>query len=119
MKILFDENIPLMTGESLRGDGHDVKDIRRSSLQGINDAKLWELAQAEKRLLISTDKGFTRLRNSNHYGLLVVLLSRPNRKAIHDRVIMAIKQQHAPSWRGLTVVVRDNVKSIFKRKIHR
>ncbi|MBE3040452.1 MAG: DUF5615 family PIN-like protein [Chloroflexi bacterium] len=55
MKVLVDENIPRRTVNWLIERGHDVKDVRRTPQQGPDDSKLWELAQREKRLLISTD----------------------------------------------------------------
>ena len=41
MRVLFDENIPGITVEALRALGHDVKDIRGTSDQGIADCDLW------------------------------------------------------------------------------
>ncbi|HQU70868.1 MAG: DUF5615 family PIN-like protein [Calditrichaeota bacterium] len=58
MKIFADENIPRMTVETLRELGHDVLDIRGTVREGIPDTQVWEITQSEKRLLISTDKGF-------------------------------------------------------------
>ena len=37
MKVLVDENIPLLTVEELRLKGFDVTDIRGSAEQGITD----------------------------------------------------------------------------------
>jgi predicted nuclease of predicted toxin-antitoxin system len=59
MHILVDENIPVMTVAALRGLGHDVQDIRGTCEQGLPDTGLWALALAGKRMLITTDKGFT------------------------------------------------------------
>lgn len=56
MRILVDENIPRMTVGALRETGHDVEDIRGTSLQGMTDEDLMRLAQREQRLLITTDK---------------------------------------------------------------
>jgi len=47
MRVLIDENIPRMTVDALRALGHDVKDIRGTSEQGVADSDLWELALAE------------------------------------------------------------------------
>jgi predicted nuclease of predicted toxin-antitoxin system len=57
MKILVDENIPRMTVEGLRTQGHDVKDIRGTAQQAVPDSALWQIASLEDRLLITTDKG--------------------------------------------------------------
>ena len=64
MKILVDENIPRITVNRLRELGHDVKDIRGTPDQGLDDLDLWSVAMTEGRLLITTDKGFTENRAS-------------------------------------------------------
>ena len=66
MKILVDENNPLITVNSLLGQGHDVWDIRGSESEGMIDDLLWDAAQQEKRLLITTDKGFFQHRMESH-----------------------------------------------------
>lgn len=58
MKVLVDENIPLMTVETLRAVGHNVQDVRGTIGEGMLDAAMWKLAQQEERLLITTDKYF-------------------------------------------------------------
>ena len=62
MKIFVDENIPSRTVEELRGLGHDVLDICGTSDQWIDDDKLWARMLNERRLLITTDKGFAQHR---------------------------------------------------------
>ena len=57
MKILVDEHIPLMTVRALRLMGHDVRDIRGTTDEGMQDDALWAMAQQEERLLLTTDKG--------------------------------------------------------------
>jgi predicted nuclease of predicted toxin-antitoxin system len=84
MKILVDENIPRMTVNRLRELGHDVRDIRGGTGQGIADAALWDIAVREGRLLITTDKGFTKYRTVTHNGILIVRLRQPNRLKIHQ-----------------------------------
>jgi predicted nuclease of predicted toxin-antitoxin system len=58
MRILVDGNIPLESVRFLRGEGHDVRDIRGTSYQGVSDQEISEIARAEGRLLITTDAGF-------------------------------------------------------------
>jgi predicted nuclease of predicted toxin-antitoxin system len=74
MKILVDENVPLLTAASLRNLGHDVLDVRKTSYQGISDDLLWEIAKNDERLLITTDKGFVEYRLEKHSGILIVRL---------------------------------------------
>ena len=113
MRILVDENIPLMTVVSLRCLGHDVRDVRGSSEQGKPDADLWALAQREERLVISTDKGFAARRDRRHFGAMVVRLRRPNRRRIHERVLYALAAIAEKDWLGRVVTLRDRVMSVW------
>jgi predicted nuclease of predicted toxin-antitoxin system len=92
MKILVDENIPRMTVTALMEQGHDLLDFRGSAQEGSADADIWKVALSENRLLITTDKGFSAHRRENHTGILIVRLRQPNRKRIHDRVLLALSR---------------------------
>ena len=111
MDILVDENIPRMTVAALRELGHNVRDIRGTNVQGLEDRGLWAVAMSEQRLLITTDKGFTEYRGMAHYGILVVRLRQPNRQKIHDRVMLALRQLKSWEWGGALVVMRDRTMS--------
>ena len=113
MDILVDENIPLMTVMQLREMGNNVVDIRNTAEEGLADEALWNKAIDEKRLLITTDKGFAHYRNREHHGILIVLLRRPNRIRINKRVVEAVRQFSADQWPGLLVVMRDNTMSTW------
>jgi uncharacterized protein with PIN domain len=78
------------------------------------DDLLWELAQKESRLLISTDKGFVQHRNESHHGILIVRLRQPNEQKIHKRVMKAMGQFAENEWPGLVVVMRDAVQSVWR-----
>lgn len=68
MKIFVDENIPGITVQELRRQGHDILDIRGTEKEGLPDENVWEMAQRHERLLITTDKGFTRNPTRNTTG---------------------------------------------------
>ena len=114
MKIMVDENIPNLTVRELRAQGHDVKDIRGSDQQGSFDDELWSLAQQERRLFITTDKGFTEHRQEAHAGVVIVRLRQPNEEQIHRRVMAALRQFRTEEWPGLMVVMRDAVQSLHR-----
>ena len=114
MKLLVDENIPRMTVNTLRDMGHDVKDLRQTPEQGISDEVLWDIAQHEKRLVVTTDKGFSHYRNQAHAGILIIRLKKPNRIKIHQRAIAAIKKYSEKQWYGRIVVMKDAVQSTWK-----
>jgi len=116
MRIFVDENIPLITVNELRSKGFDVTDIRGTLEQGISDAELWQRAQNEKRLLITTDKGFSNHREENHHGILIIRLKQPTRLKIHQRVMQAILKYSEEQWPGLMVVMRDSVQSSWRSR---
>jgi predicted nuclease of predicted toxin-antitoxin system len=116
MKIFVDENVPLITVDELRSKGFDVTDIRGTPEQGITDSELWQRAQNEKRLLITTDKGFSNHRKENHHGILIIRLKQPTRLKIHQRVIQAISKYSEEQWPGLMVVMRDSVQSSWRSR---
>lgn len=114
MKIMVDENIPMVTVNYLLSLDHDVRDIRGTNQQGMDDDLLWRLAQTEQRLFITTDKGFLRFRDEKHHGALIIRLQQPNRIKLHERVVRTIKSFPAKKWIGCIIVVRDQAKSVFK-----
>ncbi|MGE3541859.1 MAG: DUF5615 family PIN-like protein [Candidatus Tectimicrobiota bacterium] len=116
MKIAVDENIPLMTVHALRAMGHDVRDIRGTPEEGMEDDTLWDMVQREERLLITTDKGFTHYRAIPHYGVLVIRLRRPNRHRIHQRIMQAMAQFTDQDWPGFLVVMRDVAQSTWRAR---
>ncbi|OQX75529.1 MAG: hypothetical protein B6D61_10235 [Bacteroidetes bacterium 4484_249] len=114
MRIFVDENIPKITVNLLMDMGHDVRDIRGTNMEGMEDEGIWDLIQHEARLLITTDKGFLKYRNNMHKGILIVRLKQPNRHKIHERTIKAITQFTEEEWKMLVVVMRDNIQSISR-----
>jgi predicted nuclease of predicted toxin-antitoxin system len=114
VKILVDENIPLLCVSYLQDLGHDVADIRGTEEEGLSDEAVWNKAQRNERLLITTDKGFARRRYKEHHGILIVLLRRPNRHSITRRIIEAMGLFSSDQWRGLLVVMRDTVMSTWR-----
>ncbi len=114
MNIFVDENIPLITVNELRKQGHDVTDIRGTADQGITDEDIWQIAQTQRRLLVTTDKGFASHRNEVHSGILIIRLKQPTRLKIHARAIQAVRKYSQEEWAGLTVVMRDVVQSYWK-----
>lgn len=116
MKILVDENIPIITVNELRNLGHEVVDLRGTQNKGINDENVWQLAQQAKALFITTDKGFVQNRHEKHNGILIIRLKQPNRLKIHQKITQAINKFKHNEWQGLTVVMRDSFHTIWKAK---
>lgn len=106
-----------MTVRELREAGHNVIDIRGTDKEGLTDEEIWEIAQKQQRLLITTDKGFALKRYESHNGILIVRLKQPNRLRIHRKVMQAINHFRDEEWFGLTVIMQDMFRSVWKAKI--
>ena len=78
------------------------------------DDELWPFAQGERRMLITTDKGFSEHRDEQHCGILIVRLRQPNEQRIHTRIMAAFRQFTEQDWPGLLVVMRDTVQSVHR-----
>ncbi len=61
MKLLADECLYLRTTMFLRKYGHDVLTIQEAGLVGIRDGEVAELANKEKRTLITRDMHFCNI----------------------------------------------------------
>ncbi len=109
MRIVVDENIPRRTVSELRTRGHEVIDVRGSSEEGVDDDALWQKAQRNQALFITTDKGFARFRGQEHWGVLIIRLRQPNVKRIHNRVIQVLEYFNRTDWRNMVVIARDTV----------
>ena len=113
MKVLVDENIPRITVEELKRLGYDVRDVRSTGFEGIPDTELWQIAQEEKRLLITTDKGFSQYRGTRHSGILIIRLRQPNCLKIHQRIMYALNHFSESAWQGLIVTMRDKTMHVY------
>lgn len=113
MKILVDENIPAETVRELRALGHDVRDIRGTPLEGLDDGDLWQLCLHERRMLVTTDRGFDARRRDNHCGILIVALRQPNRDKLHRRIVDELRAAPESEWPRMRVILRDTARSAW------
>lgn len=90
------------------------------AIYGEHPIKGWRIptfgnaAQADGRLLLTTDRGFTEFRPVPHYGILIVRLRQPNRQKIHQAVLRAMERFQEAEWPGMLVVVRDATLSVSR-----
>lgn len=117
MNILVDENIPVSVVEVLREEGHDVRDLRGTDLEGSTDRYLWKLAQHEGRIFITTDNDFKALRRTPHHGLLIVTLRRPNRVVLTRRILDVMHRFEPTDWRNTTVSARDSAAVVWSPEL--
>ena len=86
MLIKVDEDLPNIAAEMLRDYGYEAQSVVEQGMGGWKDPVLWRAVQAEKRFLITADKGFADIRvypPGSHAG---VLLLRPDADGIRPIV---------------------------------
>ena len=118
MKFLLDENFPKSAEKLLIELGHQVIDIRGTELQGIDDFRLFELAQENVAVLLTTDRDFYHtvpLRYPNHHGVIVIALKQPNRNATLAKLRWIVSQDFIETIDSTIYLLRD--RSYRVRKI--
>lgn len=110
MKFLLDENFP-KSAERLLGElGHEVLDIRGTALQGTDDLTLFEIAQRNEAVLLTTDRDFYHtisLLFEDHFGVVVIALKQPNRQAILARLKWIVTSELFDNFHNRVVLLRD------------
>ncbi len=59
MRLKLDENLDVRLAPWLRSVGHDAQSIREENLSGAPDERVFEIAAAEKRSLVTLDLDFS------------------------------------------------------------
>jgi predicted nuclease of predicted toxin-antitoxin system len=102
VRLYFDENFPTSDQELAAKRGIEWFDHRGSEHEGIDDARLFALAQAEEAILVTTDRDFYHtipVLHPEHCGILVIALKQPNRERILKRLEWALESSRNTSSR--------------------
>lgn len=106
-KVKVDEDLPSVIAEMARQAGYSAVTVLDQGIGGVKDHVLWKVVQAERRFLITADKGFGNIRNyppGSHEG---VLLLRPDQEGILPLVDLfrhVLVQQRLENFRGMLAV---------------
>jgi predicted nuclease of predicted toxin-antitoxin system len=110
MRIKLDENLPTSLVEALVQLGHDADSVQQEGLQGSPDPDVWTAAQAAKRFLVTQDLDFSNVREfapGTHYGLLLVRLANPSRRALKTYIESLFRAEDVERWARCFVVATD------------
>ena len=111
MKIKLDENMPARLASRLALLGHQVQTVRDEGMEGQLDATIWEVAQGEGRFLITQDMDFSDVRRfapGSHYGMLLIRLHTPKRRALIRRVEDLFRQEDVSKWARCLIVATES-----------
>lgn len=118
MKFLLDENFPKAAETLLSELEHTVIDIRGTDLQGTDDFELFELAQENKAVLLTTDRDFYHTVPHHypaHSGVIVIALRQPNRKSILAKLTWVLQQDAIDSIENTIILMRDQVYRVYRQ----
>jgi len=89
MKFFLDENFPKASAVVLGELGHELLDLRGTEFEGATDEFIFQLAQKENAIFLTTDRDFFHTiphLYQQHAGVVVIALRQPNRARILDRL---------------------------------
>jgi predicted nuclease of predicted toxin-antitoxin system len=108
VRVKVDEDLPRQVADLLTERGHDAATVVEQSWQGVPDEVLWPRVQAERRWLITADKGFADLRcypPGNHAGVILLRPQEESRRAYLTLARNALDQLKLDDLTGAVVVV--------------
>lgn len=94
MNFFLDENFPRSAADILRKAGNKVFDIRGTDKEGMNDTEIFNMAQKEHAVFLTTDRDFYHTipwMYTFHHGVIIVNLSQPNAAKIIDKLYSGLK----------------------------
>ena len=89
MRFKVDENLPHEACGLLTRAGHDATSVGQQGLGGADDARVYQLCQAERRALITLDVDFANVRAydpKSSVGVVVLRLLRQDRERALEAV---------------------------------
>jgi predicted nuclease of predicted toxin-antitoxin system len=95
----------------LRQIGHEVTDLRGSGREGLGDSQIFDEAQQNESIFLTTDRDFFHTiphLYENHHGVIVIALRQPNREAILQKLSWILGYIKASDFANRTIQLRDN-----------
>lgn len=115
--IKMDEDLPVEVAERLRTAGHDARTVVDESLTGTSDAEIWQLAQRERRCLLTADKGFADAQAfppGTHSGIILMRLPRESRAGYIALAESLLREVDIKTVSGSIVVVTPSAVRIHR-----
>ena len=113
MKFLTDENIATSVYKFLLEEGFDVKDVKVENLQGSSDKEILELANKERRIIITHDKDFANVLNqkSKHKGVILLRFKIQLPKTVISTLTKILKAKITEKFENnVTIISEDQIK---------
>ncbi len=116
MKFFLDENFPKSVSAILQQYSHQVIDIRSTEYEGSDDITIFDLAQKNEAIFLTTDKDFFHTVPNlykDHHGIIVITLRQPNRNSITKKLLFALNTFDLSTFKSKIVLLKDNYFSMI------
>ncbi len=87
----IDENLPAAIAQLLREAGHDAVTVGEQGLRGVTDADLDAVCRAERRAVVTLDRGFGDVRRHPPRGAAGILILRMESQS-SDAALLLMKR---------------------------
>lgn len=110
MKFLADMGISLATVAWLNQQGHDAKHLSEERLHKLSDRKIFDKADREKRIVLTTDLDFGEIAVSTPSTKISVIIFRQENRtpsSINQYLEKVIKSAKAELEKGAIITVQE------------
>lgn len=114
MKFKVDENLPEELSQLFRQAGWDCATVAEQQLGGADDPEVAQVSNAEQRVLVTFDRGFSNIKAyppSTHPGMIVFRLKRQDKRHVLEvaaRLVAALTTREIR--RELWIVQEDRIR---------
>ena len=118
LKILTDECVHTDLVSALKQIGHNVRTLKEAGLVGTDDEAVFKLAQQDRRILLTFDRGFGDVFrfNINHAaGVIIILIEQMTREEIISITLDFLNLVKQSEIAGKLAIVNRNKIRIIKR----
>lgn len=118
MNFFLDENFPRSATEILIKSGHSVFDIRGTGEEGMCDADIFNKAQQEHAVFLTTGRDFYHTipwTHTSHHGVIIIALSQPNAAKIIEKLHYGIKFISGNTIENCCLMLTDRQMHYVKR----
>ncbi|MDZ7767398.1 MAG: DUF5615 family PIN-like protein [Melioribacteraceae bacterium] len=111
MKFFLDENFPKKVARLLNNRNYEIIDIRGTASEGLTDIEIFNLAQENKAVFLTTDKDFFHTIPFNfpeHSGVIVIALDQPNSEKILQKLEWLLNNYELSKLANKTLLLKEN-----------
>jgi len=111
LKFMIDANMPRLVMRNLNDLGYDTVDIRDIEKPGIDDDRIFELAQQEGRIILTRDQDFGNIilyPLGTHKGIIVLKTRARSSKEINDLIINFLAEVSEDEILGSLIILEES-----------